>query len=79
MKDSPKPPKSTAARYRTGPSAAHVAHDEYSDSLPIACYRCDWKGTAGAASQEYFEALFDVRCPECDTMLLIVPYPTTRG
>ncbi len=38
--------------------------------------RCDWTGRAGDLKPEMHSELMDLSCPECDQMLLIVPYPT---
>ncbi len=55
--------------------ARYVAYWEYDPDAPLTCPDCGWSGS-GAGSQELFEELFDVSCPQCDSMLLIVPYPT---
>jgi hypothetical protein len=44
------------------------------DTFP--CPQCSWQGTAAAMTREWFEALMDFSCPKCDTMILIVSYPT---
>lgn len=48
---------------------------EYDREAPITCPDCGWSGR-GADNEDYFEELLDVRCPECDRMLLIVSFPT---
>ena len=42
----------------------------------ITCPECGWSGAAREASDEYYEELFDVSCPRCERMILIVSYPT---
>jgi hypothetical protein len=51
-------------------------YGEYSESMELVC-PCGWTGPARDAPMEMHNDLFDRSCPECDTMLLIVPYPTT--
>lgn len=55
--------------------ARHVGFWEYDASAPLTCGGCEWKGTGGG-NEEHFSDLFDVRCPVCETMLLIVSFPT---
>ena len=47
----------------------------YDEEAPLECPR-GWRGRVGEGSREYYAELFDVSCPECDAMLLIVGYPT---
>lgn len=42
---------------------------------PLTCPQCGWTGPAGNHIEQYDE-LFDVCCPECRTMILIVMFPT---
>ena len=48
---------------------------EYHKDMPLAC-DCGWRGPASEAPMEIHDDLFDRSCPTCDTMLLIVGYPT---
>ena len=41
----------------------------------FACSECGWTGS-GSDNEEMFQELLDVRCPQCDKMLLVVQYPT---
>ena len=41
----------------------------------MTCRSCGWTGP-GKGNEELYEELLDVSCPECDRMILIVPYPT---
>jgi len=52
-----------------------VNYDDYDRHAIISCPSCDWSGPS-ADHEDYFEQLLDVTCPSCDTMLLIVSYPT---
>ena len=55
-------------------AAKQVMYYNYDRSETVEC-RCGWSGQPGAY-EDYFHELLDVTCPRCDTMLLIVPYPT---
>ena len=48
---------------------------DYDGSATIACPACGWSGTC-SENEDYFSEVLDIRCPDCDKMLLIVPYPT---
>ena len=68
---------STAAVYSTGPHARIAAsYWDYDDQAELTCPACGWRGRAKDADREHFSELFDVSCPACDQMLLIVSYPT---
>jgi len=67
---------STTARYRSGPSAKLLGYYEYAPDTPLECPDCGWSGTGKDASQEMHRDLFDVSCPRCDQMLLVVGFPT---
>lgn len=49
---------------------------EYSDASPLRCPECNWSGIAQEGVREAHADLFDVSCPKCEKMLLVVPYPT---
>jgi hypothetical protein len=40
--------------------------------MQLECWNCGWSGPAREGSQEDYEELFDIWCPRCETMLLIV-------
>ena len=42
---------------------------------PVTCPSCGWTGDA-KDYKDFHSDLFDVCCPECDRMILIVPFPT---
>jgi hypothetical protein len=67
---------STAEHYSTGPSAKVLRYYQYDGSKQIECPTCGWVGRGDDGSQELYRELFDVRCPQCDTMLFVVGYPT---
>jgi len=67
---------STAEHYSGGPSAKILRYYQYDPAKEISCASCGWNGAASQGSQQMFDELFDVRCPSCATMLLIVGYPT---
>ena len=56
-------------------SAKHVNYWDYDPNATLTCPACGWAGS-GAGNESYFEELLDVRCPDCDRMLLIVAFPT---
>jgi hypothetical protein len=62
----------TMGKYRSGPYAKPLGYYEYDENAELVCWKCGWRGTAGEGSREYYEELFDVSCPRCETMLLIV-------
>src|SRR5204863_2296544 len=66
----------TMGKHRSGPYAKPLRYYEYDENAELACWNCDWRGRAQDGSQETHRELFDVSCPHCDTMLLIVSYPT---
>lgn len=48
--------------------------DEHRDE-PVTCPSCGWTGDA-TDYKDFHSDLFDVCCPECDRMIVIVPFPT---
>lgn len=67
---------STAARYSTGEPALLLDYYEYNPHERLTCPNCSWIGQAEQATLDHHEELFDVSCPRCEKMLLIVGYPT---
>jgi hypothetical protein len=53
----------------------HLSYWNYDRQAPLTCPDCGWTGR-GPDNEEHFRDLLDVRCPQCDRMLLIVSYPT---
>lgn len=53
-----------------------IAYWDYDETAPVRCSECGWVGP-GLHGQRFFRELLDVTCPECDRMLLVVPFPTT--
>jgi hypothetical protein len=51
-------------------------YTEYRKDEPSSCPACGWAGMVGDLDMEMHNELFDLSCPRCDKMLLIVPYPT---
>ncbi len=60
-----------------GPHARPIGNYEYDENMELACWKCGWRGTAGEGSREWYEELFDISCPRCDQMLLIVSIMVT--
>ncbi len=57
-------------------SARIVRYYDLDENEELTCPRCGWNGTAKEGDTELYRELFDVSCPECEQMLLIVSYPT---
>ena len=51
-----------------------IEYSEFKDEEILECPICHWKGTA-EGNKEYYDDLFDVSCPICDKMILVVSYP----
>jgi hypothetical protein len=67
---------STAEHYSTGPTAKVLEYFQYDAEHPITCPSCGWSGTGAAGHRGIYDELFDISCPACSTMLLVVGYPT---
>ena len=53
-------------------------YTEFSEEMPLVCPSCHWTGAAKDGDMEEYKDLFDVRCPKCSKMLLVVPFPTSE-
>ena len=51
-----------------------IEYRDYDENVILECPICKWKGKP-EGHIEYYNDLFDVSCPNCDKMLLIVSYP----
>jgi len=70
---------STAEHYSGGGPGAKVLHfDQYDKKVPLQCLACGWSGRGEEGDVESFEEVFDVTCPECDKMLLVVSWATSE-
>lgn len=58
----------------SGVSAKHLLYWDYDPEAELVCGDCGWTGPGGLG--EMFAERFDVSCPRCDRMLLIVSFPT---
>ena len=67
---------STAAKHSREPPALLLGAYEYRENERLTCPHCGWSGQAGEADREFYKELFDVACPRCEKMLLVVSYPT---
>lgn len=67
---------STAEHYSSGPTAKVLDYYQWDRSQDLTCPRCGWSGAGTDGSVNTFDELLDVRCPECDQILLVVGYPT---
>lgn len=63
---------SSAEHYSSGPVAKLILSHQYDEDGPLECPACDWSGPAKDGDVNLFDHLFDVCCPRCDQMLLIV-------
>ena len=69
---------STAEHYSGGAPRAKVLHfGQYDKKAPLECPACGWSGRGEEGDVESFEEVFDVSCPECDRMLLVVSSATS--
>jgi len=59
--------------FRSRHPAKTIDYSSYNENMILECSFCDWKGTP-EGHIEYYDGLFDVSCPNCDKMLLIVTY-----
>jgi hypothetical protein len=64
--------RSTAGIHSSERAARILEYEEYHPNERLTCPRCGWNGQADDASIEYHEELFDVSCPRCEKMLLVV-------
>lgn len=46
------------------------------EETPLVCPNCHWTGAAQDGDMGEYKDLFDVSCPKCSKMLLVVPFPT---
>ena len=49
---------------------------QYDKNAPLDCAACGWSGRGEDGDRNTFDELFDVCCPRCDAMLVIVGWPT---
>jgi hypothetical protein len=55
-----------------------IEYFDYNENTDLECPVCNWKGKP-EGNIEYYDSLFDVTCPNCDKMLLVVGYPINKG
>src|SRR4051794_12335807 len=55
--------------------AGHPDYYDYDWDQPVTCPTCGWTGL-GRDHQDTHGDLFDVTCPSCNEMLLVVLFPT---
>lgn len=56
-------------------TAEQIAFWDYERDAPVTCPACGWTGPASDGEDVHRE-LLDVCCPQCDRMVLIIPFPT---
>lgn len=57
-------------------SSLKIEYSDYDENAVLECPVCNWKGAPKEINtMEYYDDLFDVSCPNCDKMLLVVSYP----
>lgn len=65
-----------AADFMVNNPAPIVPYVDYDENMALRCSVCGWNGTPKTSEGiEYYHDLFDVSCPICDKMLLVVSYP----
>jgi hypothetical protein len=69
---------STAKHYSSGPAAKVIGYFQYNAGARLVCPTCGWSGAAADGDRHIFDELFDVGCPSCEKLLLVVGYPTTE-
>ena len=67
---------SSAAKYGSGEPALLLDYYEYNRHERLTCPNCSRSGQAEQATLDHHEELFDISCPRCEKMLLVVGYPT---
>jgi hypothetical protein len=67
--------RQVASASRDGGRPRHLAYWDYDPDSRVECPVCHWSGEA-SSNQEIFEDVLDVRCGSCDSMLLVVAFPT---
>ena len=55
-------------------SAQVIEYKDYDKNKVLNCPSCNWKGKP-EGNIDLYEQLFDVTCPKCEQMILIVNYP----
>jgi hypothetical protein len=60
----------------TGPEVLKNPYTEYHEDWLLQCPKCQWSGMAKDGAIRDYSTLFDISCPKCFEMLLLVPYPT---
>jgi hypothetical protein len=56
-----------------------IEYEDYSEHMQLQCPVCGWKGTPKESDWiEHYNDLFDVSCPNCEKMLLVVNYPPVK-
>jgi hypothetical protein len=56
--------------------ATHLSYYAYDEAAPLTCPGCGWTGPGAKADKNHYAQLFDLSCPQCDRMLVIVAYLT---
>ena len=64
--------QSTTARHFDVPAAKILEYAEFDEDERIACPSCGWSGLASEGDREFYAEVFDVSCPRCEKMLLVV-------
>lgn len=68
-----------AAEFMLKNRAHIIEYKDYHEDISLKCPVCGWNGTPKSSGGiEYYDDLFDVSCPNCDKMLLVVSYPIIK-
>lgn len=66
-----------AKHFMVSEPAPIMEYKDFNDEAKLKCPVCNWTGSA-KGHIEYYDQLFDVTCPVCDKMLLVVNYPLAK-
>ncbi|TAJ13522.1 HD domain-containing protein [Patescibacteria group bacterium] len=55
-----------------------IEYSEYKEDEVLECPVCHWRGTS-EGNKEHHDDLFDVSCPICGKMVLVVSYPLIKN
>jgi len=67
---------STAEHHSSGQSAKVLTYWHFDRGSALDCPVCGWHGSGDQADMNVVDELFDLSCPSCDRMLVIVGFPT---
>lgn len=63
---------STTAIHSNIPAAKILLYSEFEEAEQLLCPICGWAGQASDRDREWYSEVFDVSCPDCEKMLLVI-------